>query len=163
MPNPQQPELRRSGRDAVTENPPAADLAAPSPPAANGEAGPVPEDNLPGHHPDDEQDKPEGDDFVAKARAVASRRRSGAADGTEGAGPSGRAVATETARAEPVATVGATSTPAPAGQEQAGQEQAGQVRGDGSPLGTLVSFQWRVATLPVRVAVDVVRRLRHLR
>jgi hypothetical protein len=31
----------------------------------------VPEDNLPGHHPDHEQDKPAGRDFVAKTHALA--------------------------------------------------------------------------------------------
>jgi hypothetical protein len=30
--------------------------------------GPVPEDNQPGHHPEHEQDKPSGDDFVRKVR-----------------------------------------------------------------------------------------------
>ena len=30
----------------------------------------VPEDNLPGHHPDHEQDKPSGRDFVAKTHAL---------------------------------------------------------------------------------------------
>lgn len=31
----------------------------------------VPEDNVPGHHPDREQDKPAGRDFVAKTHALA--------------------------------------------------------------------------------------------
>ena len=33
--------------------------------------GPVPEDNLPGHHPQQDQDKPSGKDFVAKMHALA--------------------------------------------------------------------------------------------
>jgi hypothetical protein len=31
----------------------------------------VPEDNQPGHHPEQEQDKPSGDAFVAKVQALA--------------------------------------------------------------------------------------------
>jgi hypothetical protein len=31
----------------------------------------IPEDNLPGHHPEHEQDKPSGRDFVAKMHALA--------------------------------------------------------------------------------------------
>lgn len=45
MAKPQQPEIARSGPTDV-----------------------VPEDNLPGHHPDHEQDKPSGDAFVQKLR-----------------------------------------------------------------------------------------------
>lgn len=47
----EQPELRRDGDD------------------------PLPADNLPGHHPEEEQDKPDPDAFVAKAREVAARSR----------------------------------------------------------------------------------------
>ena len=63
MPNPQQPELRRSGLSATTAE------DAPLPPnrsaGAGGKrsgAGPdaIPEDNRPGHHPEHEQDKPTG-------------------------------------------------------------------------------------------------------
>jgi hypothetical protein len=32
------------------------------------DVGPVPEDNVPGHHPDHEQDKPAGADFVRKVK-----------------------------------------------------------------------------------------------
>jgi hypothetical protein len=32
---------------------------------------PIPEDNLPGHHPDHEQDRPSGTDFLAKMHALA--------------------------------------------------------------------------------------------
>ena len=33
--------------------------------------GPIPEANLPGHHPEHEQDKPSGADFLAKMHALA--------------------------------------------------------------------------------------------
>jgi hypothetical protein len=47
-------------------------LSAPSAPGVDGaRGGPVPEDNLPGHHPDHDQDKPSGRDFVAKMHALA--------------------------------------------------------------------------------------------
>ncbi len=55
---PQQPELHRSGRGA--SDPKSAkgqvDSAAPD----EGNAGPVPPENQPGHHPESDQDKPEG-------------------------------------------------------------------------------------------------------
>jgi pimeloyl-ACP methyl ester carboxylesterase len=59
MVNPQQPELRRSGYGA-TDAGSAKRRTGPKAPANGGGAAPVPEDNLPGHHPDHEQDKPEG-------------------------------------------------------------------------------------------------------
>ena len=60
MSKPQQPELHRSGKGATD---PASAKANPevTPPAAGDDAaGPVPEDNLPGHRPEHDQDKPEG-------------------------------------------------------------------------------------------------------
>jgi len=60
MSKPQQPELHRSGKGATD---PASAKAAPEVnPRAGGDepGGPVPEDNLPGHHPQHDQDKPEG-------------------------------------------------------------------------------------------------------
>ena len=58
MSKPQQPELHRSGKGAT--DPASAKAAAEVGDATGvgGVAGPVPEDNLPGHHPEHEQDKP---------------------------------------------------------------------------------------------------------
>jgi hypothetical protein len=58
MPNPQQPELRRSEYTDADQD--AWDLKAEEPRSGKGTGGPqpVPEDNQPGHHPDHEQDKP---------------------------------------------------------------------------------------------------------
>src|SRR4051812_31424215 len=72
MANPQQPELRRSERGAATDQASKERLTAPSAPGVDGErVGAIPADNLPGHHPAHEQDKPSGKDFVAKMHALA--------------------------------------------------------------------------------------------
>jgi hypothetical protein len=58
MSTPQQPELHRSGQGAT--DPKSAKANTSTPPAEQGDAGPVPPDNQPGHHPEHDQDKPEG-------------------------------------------------------------------------------------------------------
>ena len=60
MVNPQQPELRRSEYGATSEDATKGFLTAQDEPTEGGAAGPVPEDNQPGHHPEVEQDKPTG-------------------------------------------------------------------------------------------------------
>jgi hypothetical protein len=57
MSNPQQPEIRRSGRGEVVQD--AVKTRNGGPTDESGRTGPVPPDNQPGHHPDVEQDKPE--------------------------------------------------------------------------------------------------------
>lgn len=57
MSTPQQPELRRSGRGAT--DPASAKVKADNKSIDDDAPGPVPVDNMPGHHPDKEQDKPE--------------------------------------------------------------------------------------------------------
>src|SRR4051812_27444224 len=63
MAKPQQPELHRSGKGA-TDPASAKAVAEVNEPGAGGErsdtGAPVPVDNQPGHHPNQEQDKPEG-------------------------------------------------------------------------------------------------------
>lgn len=71
MVKPQQPELRRSDRGATSDDASKGRLSPPSTPADGGVTGPVPDENLPGHHPPVEQDKPAGRDFVAKMHALA--------------------------------------------------------------------------------------------
>src|SRR4051794_36959872 len=72
MVKPQQPELRRSDRGATSDDAAKPRLSAPSTPGVDAPGGRgVPEDNLPGHHPDHEQDKPSGRDFAAKTHALA--------------------------------------------------------------------------------------------
>jgi hypothetical protein len=67
MSNPQQPELARSRKtpsqdqDAV-----AAVVEGRKLPGSGGPGGPVPEDNQPGHHPTEEQDKPDLDAFAER-------------------------------------------------------------------------------------------------
>jgi hypothetical protein len=73
MVKPQQPELRRSDRGATSDDAAKPRLTAPHTPGVDGPGGRgVPEENAPGHHPDHEQDKPSGRDFVAKTHALAS-------------------------------------------------------------------------------------------
>ncbi len=55
---PQQPELRRTGYGA-TDQESAERRAGQGPRDEGGNTGPVPEENKPGHRPDDEQDKPD--------------------------------------------------------------------------------------------------------
>jgi hypothetical protein len=73
MANPQQPELARSRRTPALA-PDAAETvlsAEQRPTGGRGEAGPIPEDNLPGHHPEHEQDKPDPEKFLAKMHELA--------------------------------------------------------------------------------------------
>jgi len=56
VPKPQQPELRRSGLGATDTD--SAKINADESPNAAAGAGPVPEDNQPGHQPEQDQDKP---------------------------------------------------------------------------------------------------------
>ena len=72
MPNPQQPELRRSG-EVPALNPDAVEgeLAAHDRPSDNGPVGEIPDEQRPGHHPDHEQDKPDLDAFAARLGVAA--------------------------------------------------------------------------------------------
>ena len=58
MGQPQQPELRRSGRSNTSQEDAHAKQEARGVPKEKGRRGPVPEENKPGHHPNKEQDKP---------------------------------------------------------------------------------------------------------
>ncbi len=57
-------ELRRGGATTASQR---AGASQPLPEVDRG-AGPVPEDNRPGHHPDHEQDQPDPEEFVARFR-----------------------------------------------------------------------------------------------
>ena len=57
MSKPQQPELRRSERGATDDD--SAKIKAEKASGADQPPGWVPPDNRPGHHPDEEQDKPD--------------------------------------------------------------------------------------------------------
>lgn len=56
MSNPQQPEIRRSGRGEVVQD--AVKTRHGGPTDESEDAGPIPEASQPGHHPDVEQDRP---------------------------------------------------------------------------------------------------------
>jgi hypothetical protein len=65
MPKPQQPELRRSGYGATSDDSAKIKAATAEEKAATkGTDGPIPEDNRPGHHPEHEQDKPDLEAFA---------------------------------------------------------------------------------------------------
>ena len=59
MSNPQQPELRRSGKGATDDGSAKANVENPQPTDTEG-SGHIPEENRPGHHAEKEQDKPDG-------------------------------------------------------------------------------------------------------
>jgi len=75
MTNPQQPELRRSGWGATESDSAKEALTAPRVPSERGSAGPVPEDNRQGHHPEHDQDKPV-DRFIRRSAELAAEARS---------------------------------------------------------------------------------------
>jgi hypothetical protein len=66
MARPQQPELARSGKTDLDPDHIGTELEARKPARAGGQTGPVPPENQPGHHPRQDQDKPDLDAFVAK-------------------------------------------------------------------------------------------------
>lgn len=71
MNKPQQPELRRSGFVAALDpDATESDLQAHDRPTKRGRGGPIPEDQRPGHHPDEEQDKPDLDAFAERLGIV---------------------------------------------------------------------------------------------
>jgi hypothetical protein len=94
MSTPQQPEIARSMRSEVTAEV-ASKVKAETLPvdAPDGGPGPIPEENLPGHHPEHDQDKPEGPPPTPgvrppKAKKAAKKRKApAAAKPTEAAAP----------------------------------------------------------------------------
>lgn len=66
MAKPQQPEIARSGRGATDPAAIKSELSVPVKGGPAGDAGPLPEDNVPGHHPTEEQDRPTGAAFLEK-------------------------------------------------------------------------------------------------
>ena len=67
MPKPQQPELRRSEYGATSDDSAKTKLGVDDV-AEDQAAGRMPEDNRPGHHPEREQDKPDPEAFIDRAR-----------------------------------------------------------------------------------------------
>ena len=67
MARPQQRELARNEKvPALSPDATETRLTGEPEPEESGRTGGIPEDNLPGHHPDEEQDKPDGDAFLRK-------------------------------------------------------------------------------------------------
>ena len=72
MPNPQQPELRRSGLGATTDDSAKSKATTEGNAADDHGTAPVPPANRPGHQPDEDQDKPDLDAFVERASGTES-------------------------------------------------------------------------------------------
>jgi len=67
MSNPQQPEVARSRKTPAQDQDAVASAVDGQPtPTTEGRTGPVPPENQPGHRPENEQDKPDLDDFAAR-------------------------------------------------------------------------------------------------
>jgi len=66
MANPQQPELRRSELGATVDDSAKTKIQTEGKRSQKGRTGPVPEDNRAGHHPDVEQDQPDGDELAQR-------------------------------------------------------------------------------------------------
>jgi hypothetical protein len=66
MARPQQPELARSAKTDIDPDHVETGLQGQPIPGTGGETGPVPPENQPGHHPPQEQDKPDLDAFAAR-------------------------------------------------------------------------------------------------
>ena len=66
MSRPQRPELARSAKTDLDPDHVETGLQGQKKPASGGETGPVPPENQPGHHPPEEQDKPDLDAFAAR-------------------------------------------------------------------------------------------------
>lgn len=84
MSNPQQPELARSRKTPAQDQDAVAgvldgarDLGADAP------RGPVPAENQPGHHPAQEQDKPDMDAFAERLGVVEPSQRESTAEGRD--------------------------------------------------------------------------------
>ena len=60
MPKPQQPELRRNDLGPTSDDGTQLRAADADDVTSSGNTGPVPPENQPGHHPEQEQDKPVG-------------------------------------------------------------------------------------------------------
>ena len=77
MSNPQQPELARSRKTpAQDQDAVAGGVEGQRAPGADAPRGPVPADNQPGHHPAEEQDKPDINAFAEKLGTMEPSERS---------------------------------------------------------------------------------------
>jgi hypothetical protein len=153
MGRPQQPELARSAKTDLDPDHVETGLQGQrNKPAPAGETGPVPPDNQAGHHPPEEQDKPDLDAFAArlgtdpKAPAATSARK----------GPAPRKTAPAKAASRPAAANPKKSAAvlAPT-REEAAQFSAPQPEPEEQGESRLVGF----ALLPLR---ETVKRLEQL-
>jgi hypothetical protein len=79
MARPQQRELARNEKvPALSPDATETQLTGEPEPDESGRTGAVPEENLPGHHPEEEQDKPEGEAFLRKLQGEDRPRKKAA-------------------------------------------------------------------------------------
>jgi hypothetical protein len=166
MARPQQPELARSGKTDLDPDHIGTELEARKPVRPGGRTGPVPPENQPGHHPSDDQDKPDLDAFAAKLtgddrpaddrpaddRPAAAAPETPPAPRAEPAGSAHTATKSPSAtKAQPTAKTQPTPAKRPAGTP--GWPESAPAPQDPGPLGEPAStvpayVEW--ALLPIR-------------
>ena len=122
MARPQQPELARSAKTDLDPDHVETGLQGQKKPSAGGATGPIPRDNQPGHHPAEEQDKPDLDAFAArlgadpKAPTATSARKPGRSKATSAKTTPTKTTPTKTtpAKATPTKATPTKTTPAKA-------------------------------------------------
>src|SRR2546421_12787979 len=120
MSRPQQPELARSAKTDLDPDHVETGLQGQRKPTTGGETGPVPAENQPGHHPPEEQDKPDLDAFAARLGAdpkapsatsarKAARPKAATAKAAPAKAAPGKAASTATPKAKPASRPAATA------------------------------------------------------
>src|SRR5438105_1187654 len=121
----QQPELARSAKTDLDPDHVETGLQGQPRPATGGETGPVPPDNQPGHHPENEQDKPDLDAFAARlgtdptAPGATAARKPPRPERTPTPTPTPTPAKATPAKATPAKTTRAKTTPAKAATARA--------------------------------------------
>ena len=168
MARPQQRELARNEKvPALSPDASETELTGQSDLDERGRTGPVPADNLPGHHPKDEQDKPDGDAFLRKLQGEDRPRKAPAKKaGTKKKAPARKTTAKKASA--PVQKVGSpvaaeTPAPAPAPVQAAPVANATPRPAGGIDPADVRDLALRLAFWPVTVGVwagkQVLRRL----
>jgi hypothetical protein len=167
MARPQQPELARSAKTDLDPDHIETGLQGQPKPSTGGETGPVPPDNQPGHHPVEEQDKPDLDAFAAKlgtdpkAPSATSARKPPRPKTTPSKATPSKATPSKTTPAKPIP---AKATPAKATASQATPAKAPDAVGISAPQPAADTQQQEprlvgLVLLPLR---ETVKRLEQL-
>lgn len=150
MAKPQQPELRRSGTvPALDPDATESDLQAHRRPGDSGTGGPIPEEQRPGHHPEQDQDKPDLDKFAARLGIVPEGEEPPDAPRVEDD------VASNVTRLE-------TAPSAPAGPKPAARPRATQPASAPRPSWSPIGLVLVGPVTGILIARDLARRLKRL-